>query len=192
MPEAAAKKRLAARAVLRAIHRDAGYLGVGLTLVYALSGLAVNHIAAWDPNFHNYEQHHELGPLEGTDDAITANVQAKLGIQETPRDVYRAADDELDVTFEHRSLHINPKTGSVVDEGQKPRFFLRLANWLHLNRGKKAWTYVADTYAAALLFLAISGMFMIKGPKGIVGRGAVLVLAGMAVPTLYVVLSGGP
>ena len=27
------------------------------------------------------------------------------------------------------------------------RFFLRVANWLHYNRGKKAWTYVADVYA---------------------------------------------
>jgi uncharacterized protein len=79
-----------------------------------------------------------------------------------------------------------------VDEGQKPRFLLRIANWLHLNRGKKAWTYVADTYAAGLLFLAISGMFMLPGKNGMKGRGALLVLIGVAVPALYVTLSGGP
>ncbi len=60
----------------------------------------------------------------------------------------------------------------MIEEGQKPRFFLRLANWLHLNRGKKAWSYVADTYAVILLFLASSGLFMIPGKKGIKGRGA--------------------
>ena len=44
------------RAWLRAIHRDVGYLVVGLTLIYALSGLAINHIQDWDPNFVTYEK----------------------------------------------------------------------------------------------------------------------------------------
>jgi hypothetical protein len=193
--EAPAKKsRFVLRPLLRAIHRDAGYLAVGLTLVYALSGLAVNHIAAWDPNFRNYETTHHLGPIVATasDDAMAKEVREKLGVTDEPREVYRVSPDQLDILFEHRTLHVSPKTGDVFDEGQKPRFLLRVANWLHLNRGKKAWTYVADTYAAALLFLAISGMFMIKGPKGLLGRGAALVLLGIAIPTAYVVLSGGP
>jgi hypothetical protein len=61
-----------------------------------------------------------------------------------------------------------------------------------LNRGKKAWKYVADGYAVFLLFLAASGLFMIPGRKGIMGRGAILALLGALVPVLYVVLSGGP
>ena len=77
----------------------------------------------------------------------------------------------------------------TFDELQKPRFFLRAANWLHLNRGKKAWTYVADSYAGALLLLAMSGMFMIAGKKGFFGRGAVFVALGIAIPVLYVTLA---
>src|SRR5690606_41194055 len=45
---------------LRAIHRDVGYLAVGLTFVYALSGLAVNHIQDWDPNFTPIERQHNV------------------------------------------------------------------------------------------------------------------------------------
>ena len=45
------------RGWLRAIHRDLGYLAVGFTLIYALSGIAINHIKDWDPNFHATEQH---------------------------------------------------------------------------------------------------------------------------------------
>ena len=67
-----------------------------------------------------------------------------------------------------------------------------MANWLHLNRGKKAWTYFADAYAAGLLFLAISGLFMIPGKKGLFGRGAVFLAIGIAVPVLYVTLSNAP
>ncbi|MEO7095735.1 MAG: PepSY-associated TM helix domain-containing protein [Polyangiales bacterium] len=178
---------------LRAIHRDLGYVAVGLTLVYAASGLAVNHIAQWDPSFRDTSEVHELGPLpQGDDVALTRKVLDDLGIKDAPRDTYRSSDERVDILFDRRSLHVNPKTGHVVDEGQKPRFLLRVANWLHLNRGKKAWTYFADAYAAGLLFLAVSGMFMIAGKKGFFWRGAALVAIGLAVPTVYVVVSGGP
>ena len=185
--------KLAWRPVLRAVHRDAGYVAVGLTLVYALSGLAVNHIGEWDPNFRDFDRTLELGaPLPGDDATVAGSVATRLGIFEKPREVYRASDHQLDVLYEHRTLHIDPLAGHVHEEGQNPRFFLRLANWLHLNRGKRAWTYAADTYAVALLFLATSGLFMIKGKKGLLPRGALLALVGAAVPIAYVTLSGGP
>ncbi len=191
------------RRLLRAVHRDMGYLAVGLTLVYAASGLAVNHIADWDPNFHSYESMHELGVLEARREgqtewsadearALAAKALTKLGVAEAPQDVYASAVDQIDVTLNHRTLHVNPLTGHVLDQGQKPRFLLRAANWLHLNRGKRAWRYIADIYAAGLLFLALSGMFMIKGTKGLLGRGAILVLIGVAIPILYVCLANSP
>jgi hypothetical protein len=181
------------RAWLRALHRDIGNLGVGLTFVYALSGLAVNHIADWEPSFVSYEKTVELGgPIAGSDEEAAASVAARLGVTGAPRDVYRAAPDDLEIVFDKRTLHVNTTIGRVLDEGQRPRFFLRVANWLHLNRGKKAWTVVADAYAAGLLFLALSGIFLNPGRKGIVGRGGVLVLLGAAVPIAYVAFSGGP
>lgn len=184
------RRALNKRALLRAIHRDAGYLAVGLTVVYALSGLAVNHVADRDPSYDNYERTHQLtGPLTGSDQAIATSVLRELSIEEPARDVYRSADDALDITLDKRTLHVTPSSGLIVDQGQSPRFFLRAANYLHLNRGKKAWTYVADTYAVGLLLLALSGMFMIKGSKGFLGRGLLLVALGAAVPTIYVLMS---
>jgi uncharacterized protein len=175
------------------VHRDAGYLGVGLTLVYALSGLAVNHIADWDPSFQQVERTHQLrAPLPTDAEAVGKRALAELSITEAPREIYAAGEDAVDVVLEHRTLHVTPSTGKVLEEGQSPRWFLRAANWLHLNRGKKAWTYVADTYAVILIYLAISGLFMIPGRKGLVGRGALLALLGAAVPVGYVLLSGGP
>jgi hypothetical protein len=184
--------RLVWRPLLRALHRDMGYVAVGLTFVYAASGLAVNHIADWDPNFQSYEATREIGPVAGGPEDASGRVLGALGISDKPREVYAPSDDDLEILFEHRTLHVNPKTGHVVDEGQKPRFLLRVANWLHLNRGKKAWRTIADAYAAGLLFLACSGMFMIKGRQGLFGRGAILVAIGIAIPVAYVTLSGGP
>ena len=80
----------------------------------------------------------------------------------------------------------------MLEEGSEPRFFLRAANWLHLNRGKKAWTYIADSYAVFLLLLSTTGLWMYPGRKGIFGRAGLIAAAGALVPALYVILSGGP
>lgn len=192
--EASKRAKLKWRPWLRALHRDLGYVAVGLTMIYALSGLAVNHLADWDPNFENYEREYAVAtPLPTDDDEEAARiVQEQSGVKGEPVDVYRVTDDLLEVTFDDRTLHVTLGSGRVFEEGQEPRFFLRAANWLHLNRGKKAWTWFADGYALALVLLATSGMFMIPGRKGLVGRGAVLVGLGIAVPLVYLTYVGSP
>jgi hypothetical protein len=192
MPEPTRSRRW--RPWLRALHRDLGYLAVGLTFVYALSGLAVNHIADWDPNFDNYERELRVAtPLPAEDAAAAAYVLKELSLEAgSARDVYRVDAAELQIQLEEATLHVRTDTGEVREEGQRPRLLLRIANWLHLNRGKKAWTYAADAYAAGLLVLATTGIFMIPGRKGLLGRGALLVAIGVALPVLYVTLSGGP
>ncbi len=178
---------------LRAVHRDVGYLLVGLTVVYALSGLAVNHLQDWDPNFHNVQRVVRLhGRIPTGDDAQAAWVMSQLGIAGEPDEVNRVDPTRLDVVLGRRTLHVDATRAEVNDEGQRPRFLLRTANWLHLNRGKKAWRYIADSYAVLLLYLAFSGMFMLGGRRGLLGRGAVLVALGVAIPVVYVTLSGGP
>lgn len=187
------KKRRSWRPWLRAFHRDAGYLVVGLTFVYALSGLAVNHIDDWDANFVSYERVHQLGgPLPSEDQAAADLVRARLDIETAPDEIFRLDEHELEILFDERTLTVRLDTGEVRDTGRDSRFFIRAANWLHLNRGKQAWTYIADGYAGLLLFLALSGMFMLPGRKGLLGRGGLLVAIGAAVPILYVTLSGGP
>jgi len=181
------------RAYLRAIHRDVGYLIVGLTIVYALSGLAINHIEDWNPNFNAQQDEIELGsPLPADKDEAVALIRETLEISEEPTSVedYGA---ELEVAFgPGRLVRADREAGILFDDRQEPRFFLRVANWLHYNRGKAAWTYIADGYAVLLLFLALSGVVMLRGRKGFVGRGAVLIAIGVAVPIAYVHFSGGP
>src|SRR5262249_17289526 len=105
-------------------------------------------------------------------------------------EVYRAGD-EVRLTYSD-GTQVVAVGDRVTVQARESRLFLRIANWLHYNRGKRAWTYIADVYAVLLLYLAISGIFMIKGKLGLRWRGAVLISLGVAVPVTYVVLSGGP
>jgi hypothetical protein len=181
------------RPLLRALHRDAGYFAVGLTFIYAVSGLAVNHIADWEPNFREIRREHRLPAPWPADDASLAEhvAQAVLG-GASVREVYRLDEHRLEVSFDRTTLRVDTTTGHVVEEGREPRFFLRVANWLHLNRGKKAWTYIADAYAVLLLLLSTTRLWMYPGRKGIWGRAGLIAVLGALVPALYVVLSGGP
>lgn len=181
------KKKL--RRWTRAIHRDLGYLSVGLTFVYAISGLAVNHIADWEPSqtIARGETKLQLGadanPLEVAELASNRVLGPDSPID--PDSVYEQSG-WIEFQAEATRFQVNRASGEVQWEREEPRFFLKTANWLHLNRGKAAWTYIADTYAIALLLLACSGLWMLPGKKGLFGRGIVLVVLGAAVPVAYV------
>lgn len=178
---------------LRALHRDVGYFCVGLTFVYALSGLAVNHINDWEPNFRQVARQQQLPlPLPASDEQVAALAIRALAVTLPLRESYRADEHSLQLVFDRKTLTIDTRSGHVAEQAEEPRFFLRAANWLHLNRGKRAWTYIADAYAAGLLLLSLTGLWMFSGRKGLFGRAGLIAAAGALVPALYVTLSGGP
>ncbi|HSN30129.1 MAG TPA: PepSY-associated TM helix domain-containing protein [Kofleriaceae bacterium] len=180
------------RAWLRAIHRDIGYLAIGFTVIYAVSGIAQNHIEDWgDVSYVATERTVPIAPILETEPtaAAVARVVAAAGIGE-PTSVTRAGD-ELRLEYPGGEK-VTAIAGEVTVQTRERRAFIGVANWLHKARGKKAWKYIADFYAVFLLYLAISGIFMIKGRLGFKWRGATLIGAGVAVPVLYVALVGGP
>jgi hypothetical protein len=183
------------RAWLRAVHRDVGYLAVGFTIIYALSGIAMNHLADWDPNFRSSEVQLQIAPIsdELSDDEAIARIAAAAataGLSGQPSEVLRAGD-EVRLEYPNGSK-VTAIGGTVTVQQRDSRFFFRIANWLHATRGKAAWKYISDAYAALLLYLAISGIFMIKGKLGLRWRGTLLISAGLAAPLLYIVIAGGP
>lgn len=177
------------RKLIIATHRDLGYLFAGLTVMYAISGVAVNHMHHWNPSFDQEWTVHELGPLEaGSDDAVAAQVLARLQITEEPRAVVRMASKSLEIFLEERTLRADTSTGRVTDERVTARPVLFEVNYLHLNNGKGFWTWVADAYAIGLLVLAATGIFILPGKKGLRGRGRWLLLVGTAIPIVFLVI----
>jgi hypothetical protein len=180
------------RGWLRAVHRDVGYLAVGFTVIYALSGIAMNHIADWDPSFHASEVTRTIAPVaDALSDADAAKqIAAAAGMTGKIEDVYRAGD-EVRLTFASGSK-VTAIGDTLTIQNRSDRTFFRIAVWLHATRGKAAWKYIADAYGVLLLYLAISGIFMIKGRLGLRWRGVTLIAVGLAAPIGYIVLSGGP
>ncbi len=174
------------------IHRDLGYLCTGLTLIYAISGVAVNHIHSWNPNYTFERESTRIPPLPSKEDLTDQDIiqiLARLGETRVHRSFFQKSRDEVDIFFaEGSATSINLRTGAVRQERPRPRPVLYPMNFLHLNHPKKIWTWMADAYAVSLAVLALTGLFVLKGRKGITGRGAWLTGAGIAIPLLFLFL----
>lgn len=168
------------------LHRDIGYLVVGMTLVYGVSGVAVNHVADWNPSYSRERRVVEIGPVAAAArEEIVAEVKRKLGLTGEERSSFRPNPETLQLFYEGTTYAVDLPTGTVIVEETRPRPVLFEVNQLHLNAPKRLWTWIADLYAAALIVVAITGLFVLKGRMGITGRGAWLTAIGVLVPVLY-------
>ncbi|MDH3381615.1 MAG: PepSY-associated TM helix domain-containing protein [Flavobacteriaceae bacterium] len=178
------------RKLLKVLHRDIGYLAVGLTVIYAISGIAVNHISDWNPNYSIKKSTLILDsiPSNSSKDAMVTYVLNAIGETGKLKNSFRPSPTELEIFVEGNTILVNYETKEVTQEKFNSRFLIKETNDLHLNKIKGAWTYIADLFAVALFFLAISGLFLIKGKNGITGRGTWLTLIGFAIPIVYLIV----
>jgi uncharacterized protein len=168
-----------------ALHRDVGYVAVALTIAYAISGIAVNHIADWNPNYRMTKTLVTVPPVTMTsEEGIVPNVMKRLKLTEPPRSSFRPDPNTVQLFYRGTTYHVDLPTGQVIVEVTRSRPVLFEMNQLHLNHAKRAWTWIADVFALALLLLAVTGLFVVKGRLGITGRGAWLTAAGF-VPVVY-------
>ena len=177
------------RRLIIATHRDVGYFFAGLTVLYAISGVAVNHIEDWNPSYVIRHEVVEIGVLPfGEPEDLGAEVLRRMGIVEEPRSVVRMSQEQLKVFLDRRTLTVELPGGRVVDERVRRRFAFFEVNYLHLNTGKGIWTWFADIYAVGLLLLACTGIFILPGKKGLAGRGRWLLIIGLSIPIVYLAL----
>lgn len=183
---AAAKKR-SWRYWNNVLHRDIGYFVVGLTLIYAISGIAVNHIDDWNPNYSVTEEERGFEIFAPTDRESTISLLVdRLELPE-PIDAFRSTPTKIELLYEGWSVKADVETGAAVIVRPTERALLFDFNFLHLNHAKGWWTFFADAYAGLLILLALTGMFVLRGRKGLAGRGKWFVTAGVLLPLLFLV-----
>ncbi len=168
------------------LHRDVGYLIVGLTLVFGISGLALNHAADWNPSYRQTKTVLQIAPLApGEREVMVAEALRKLEIAQVPLNAFRPDPETLQLFFDGRTYLIDVPSGQVIVEETRPRPVLFELNQMHLNASKGVWTVIADVYAIALIMMAMTGMFVLRGRVGLGGRGKWLVAIGALIPIAY-------
>lgn len=172
-----------------ATHRDLGYFFSGLITIYCLSGLALNHITDWNPDFIIERKAVHIG--DGyKNKTITGESIAAFGrlVGESRYRVYDApTPDQLKIYYEDASLHINFSTGEAVYETITRRPLFYHVDVLHRN-SIQWWKWVSDIFAVMLIVISVSGLFILKGKKGFSGRGKWLFAAGFIPPIVAIVI----
>ena len=167
---------------LRIIHRDLGFFLVGLTLVYAISGIILNHLSGNDPAFTSETQTVQL-PAYLAENELSAAWKDNHNLPPLKR-IMRIDDSNMRLFLEGGIGVYNASNGSLTCEVHKKRVLIYWINRLHYNRVKH-WSPVADFYAGSLILLAITGLFIVKGKRGLAGAGKWYLLIGILIPILF-------
>jgi hypothetical protein len=171
----------------RVTHRDLGYLITGLTIIYALSGIALNHKHDWNPNYlvDTYEFTSDINLNRGTfNDDVARTILKTIPGNPEYKTSHFPTGNMLTIFIEGGFLQINTSTGKGVVERISKRPFFYQINFLHYNPGKW-WKWFSDIFCISLILVTITGLFIIKGKNGITRRGAILTIIGIILPLIF-------
>jgi hypothetical protein len=170
------------------LHRDLGYLFCGATVIYAVSGIAINHRKDWNPSYSIAREEIPL-PAVGTNQPLARSNATRLlqeaGVRGKYQNHYSPAANQVRIFFEGGNATVDRALGKMTIESLSRRPLLHTFNKLHYNPGVW-WTWFADIFSGALLVVAVTGLFLLRGHHGITRRGGVLVALGILGPALLV------
>lgn len=180
------------RRFCRVAHRDLGYFFFGATIIYAVSGIALNHRDSWNPSYslQTVEEKFRQGDLPKSlaAEGAVRKVLERFRIDAPYQNHYTPAPGEWRIFFRNGTLTLDMNSGTAVVERLQRRPILHTWNRLHYNPGVW-WTWFADVFSAGLIVVAVSGLFLLRGRHGITRRGGVLVASGIVLPGILVFLN---
>lgn len=175
----------------RIIHRDLSYFFAGVICIYAISGICLNHKRDFNSNITiSREQVIMKGSFPFAADSVSKDMihafTAQLPDNETYTRHSSVGKDALKMFFKGgSSLEIDMNNGTALYEKVRRRPLFSSLNRLHYNP-TRWWTWFSDIFAASLLIITLTGLFMVQGPKGLKGRGGIEFLIGILIPLLFI------
>jgi hypothetical protein len=171
----------------RITHRDIGYLIAGMTIIYAISGIALNHKSNWNPNYifdnRSFQSVNTI-TRETFNDKAAIEILKTIGLESEFKASYFPAGKRVTIFINGGVVQVNMETGEgVIQRISKRPFFYQL-NFLHYNPGRW-WKYFSDIFCLSLITVTITGLFLVKGKNGITKRGAILTLVGILLPLAF-------
>jgi uncharacterized protein len=171
----------------RVTHRDIGYLIAGLTIIYAISGIALNHKHDWNPNY-IIENSGFKTYVKITRETLNKETALEIlkNVPGTPeyKTWYFPSGNILTIFIEGGSVRINTNTGEGTIERISKRPLFYQLNFLHYNPGRW-WKYFSDLFCISLILVTVTGLFLVKGKNGITRRGAILTAIGIILPLVF-------
>ena len=176
----------------RLVHRDVSFFFSGMILIYAISGIAMNHRSSFNPHYSIERQEYRLTdplpPQAGIRKEDVLKLLKPIGEDGNYTKHYFPKEGEMKVFLKGGSnLVVNLADCRAVYEKLTRRPLLSALTKLHYNPGSW-WTHFSDLFAGGLILITLTGLIMLKGPKGLWGRGGIELAAGILIPLLFLFL----
>jgi len=159
---------------MRSLHRDIGFLVLGLTIIYSISGIVLI-----------YRETGFLKHVKQTEKQLSANInESELGGILHIRNMEGLKTEGDVVSFKNGTY--NKTTGIVIySESALPAFLEKLNN-LHKTSDKGVTHWFSTIFAVLLFFLAVSSFWMFKTNTKLFKRG--LIFAGIGLSAAVILL----
>ncbi len=173
---------------LRSLHRDIGYFFVGLFISFAVSGIALNHRSKWDPNKYQYDFRKVQTNFRIQDKTISTD-SIKVFSATNKLEGYRAfvsrPDSSLFIFYDNADANINLVNGKGEITIWRRRPVVSQLVSIHTSFDKDNWfTLYSDIFCLGIIFIVVTGMFLVKGKNSFRKRGWLLSLIGIIIPII--------
>lgn len=134
---------------------------------------------------HRFEVVLPSNKAEITKDYLVENVLKDINQEKKYTKHYFPQENTMKVFLKGGSmLSVDLTTKQAIFEELKPRYIVGSMAKLHYNPNK-AWTWFSNIFAVCLMIIIITGLIMVKGKKGLIGRGGIELLIGLIIPFLF-------
>ena len=171
-------------------HRDVAYFFVGLIISFSISGIALNHRRTFDSRTFTYGAEPISVTLPADPEDITEEyVQSllpEIGMG-NPYEGFRLRNGTLRIIYDKARAEIDLKTGEGEKEWTGRRIGLAEMADLHQTTNPN-WIWYSDIFGIAMIFIAVTGMFISGGKNSFRKRGWYLALIGVVFPLIFLFL----
>ncbi|CAD5255951.1 MULTISPECIES: PepSY-associated TM helix domain-containing protein [unclassified Imperialibacter] len=175
----------------RNTHRDIAYFYIGLIIAFSFSGIFLNHRRVWHPSRVKYtSQEITMTPVsaESINDDFIKSFSATQSIDDQLRR-YSMDGNTLRVSYANQDVTMDVSTGNGKLEKYMTTPLLGQMTKLHVDTSD-FWIYYSDIFGVAMLVIAFTGMFIVKGDKSFRKRGWKLAAIGLVFPLIFLFLLG--
>lgn len=169
------------------LHRDLGFFFCGLILIYAISGILLNHRKEFGSG--NEKQYTKL-ELKPEFIAPTNSIEAKaclemLGLDKNSYLKFRNNHNKTMIVLNNGGFVVINELNGKAHLSTKKRSLIYYIDAFHTN-SLKYWKLIADVLAIGLILLCITGVLVIKKLKS---RQIWMIIVGVSIPILFAILN---
>jgi hypothetical protein len=151
-----------------------------MSLVYALSGFFLSHKNVFSATRTERVEFELAAGMDLEEFRVRMDLETEVDLTHS-----REKGEYISFFFEGGEGDYHIPSGEVHYESYSRRGLMLFINQLHLNQ-RKGWVAVADVFSFLLIFLALSGLVMVRGRKGFLKRGIWFMLLGFVLILIFV------